>query len=977
MKIFCNYIVLIISFLFISFSQSEKTVINILAKQPDMPETANAEEWEINYENLINSFLAEQSVGNPALKDVEISFSFYEYLPMKENGGSMYFGYLYEISPDLDDGIYDMMILDDRILFSEMSFMESDLVETYFYHRLPSIEIFHPLSEYVKKEELSFNNERTLRDGIYEGTIYGLPYEFDFDVLYYDDQNVDSINMINNMKEMTWDDLLTSIKSSTPNTQSIGLGDDNNLLDLLMEYASSRYQLTKKYDPLYYEIFYNKTGEEFFSSFYNFMIMYTNGNVDESIRITLDDAFADFKEKKSMFFKGKASHCNIIRSEMANTNSTFSYTLPPKYKTSVIEKFLAVNTNSKLDKNLLAEVALALTSKQAQLLRANKFGAIPTFDITKKDSIPEIKTYCTNQPYICDIIEKMDRVYIKDILKNEKSSPFVEIESFLPRLIRSYLDNSDIDGAVFAFKNIFTLLTDDLGIFKILSYIIVIAFSLFFLIIIFLIYKHKEHPYIKVISPIFCIMIIIGTTMNMCKYLQYVLPYTAFMAKFWFIYETITINLIYVPMFAVTYRIYRIFKTNLFMTNALDNKRLFIGISSVILAVIAYRAYIASIVSFYYLPIGSLRFTRFPVATFEGGDTLDNIYIIYLYGIFIALLFMMINTGRISRKFGDISYIFVIFILNISDFIVTRLLEKLSHINYPRYFFLIMLFNCLVSFFCIHLLIGSRLLFVLMFPDNINANSILKSSDLKEFVPLTSRKKYNKLLKKFKENISISFKSKKNSSVNNLSYISKPYNVNSRSNKNYSLYTSANTGLNSKLNSGFKSPNNDSVFQAQNNISSMSNSLNHNRMSPNSQYFDLSTSPRSIINLSSFNDDNSPTNYNFTSPFLNQKYNGYSPNSQQYSPNSQQFSPNNQQFSPNNQQFSPNNQQFSPNNQQFSPNNQQFSPNSQQFSPNSQQFSPNNQQHSPNNQQHGPNSQQHSPNNQQHNPYNQQFSPNN
>ena len=360
-------------------------------------------------------------------------------------------------------------------------------------------------------------------------------------------------------------------------------------------------------------------------------------------------------------------------------------------------------------------------------------------------------------------------------------------------------------------------------------------------------------------------------------------------------------------MFAVTYRIYRIFKTNLFMTNTLDNKRLFIGISSIILIVIAYRAYIVSIVSFYYLPFGSLRFTRFPEAIYSGGGTLDNLYIIYLYGIFIALLFMMINTGRISKKFGDISYIFVIFILNIGDFIVSRLLEKLSHINYPRYFFLIMLFNCLVSFFCIYLLIGSRLLLILMFPEYINVNSIIKSSDLKDFIPLTSSKKYNKLLKKFKENLPLSFKSKKSSSNDKLSYISKPYNVSSSSNKSYAIYTSANSGLNfglnsglnsansglnstnsglnlsnSKLNSGFKNSNNDSLFQTQNNISSMTNSLNHNRMPPNSQYSDLSTSPRSIINPSSFNDNNSSPNYNFAIQFLNKKYNGYN---QEFNPN--------------------------------------------------------------------------------------------
>ncbi|ORX50031.1 hypothetical protein BCR36DRAFT_583635 [Piromyces finnis] len=882
MRILYSFIYLTLFSIIISFSYAEKTVITILTKQPDMPETAVAEEWEIKYEELINSYLAEQSAVNPALANVEIAFSFYEYLPVKEGGGSVYFKYLYEVEPDLSEGNYDMMILDDRILFSEMAFMESDIVEFYLEHRRPSIEIFHPLSEYIKKEELSFNEARALNDGIYEGTIYGLPFELDFDVLYYNDQNKDSVGIVDKMKTINWDDLLNSIQSSTPKTQSIGLGDDNDLLNLIIEYTACKYQLSKEYDPFYWKVFYNKTGEELFSSIYDYIISYTNGDVTESLQITLDDAFADFVEEKSMFFKGKASHRHIIRSEMEKTNNTYSYTLPPKYKSNIMEKYLAITTNSKVDKKLLAEVAIALTSKDAQLYRANHFGSIPTFDMKQKESDPEIKAYCSSQPYICNIIEKMDRLYIKDILKNEKSSPFIEIEINLPKIIRNYILNNDVEAVIFAFKNLFILLTEQLGIYGIFSYILMFGFAVFFLVIMCLIYKHREHPYIKVISPIFCIMIILGTTMNMCKFLQYLPPYTAFMAKFYYIYETISINLIYVPMFAVTYRIFRIFRAKSFMTKSLNNKRLFFGVVLAILVAVAYRSYIAYKVNFYYLPFGSLRYTRFPEYMLEDAEVYTNIYLFYLHGIFIALLFMMLTTGRISRKFGDISYIFVIFSLNIADFIVRRLLEKLSHINYEKYFFLVILFNCVVSYLSIHFLIGSRLLFVLLYPDDMKVSSAMDSEDLKEFIPLRSKKAYSELVNKFKGNLAFKSKSKKNSSNDTLE-ISEPYNTSSSTNKNYILY---NTSGNYGLNSGFINSS-DGTMKSPNTL--VNNSLS-NIKSPTSPYSNAYTNASQRNNIPNYtnNNNNSPPNYSPTSPFLSHDYDNYD----NYDNYNQQTSPN-------------------------------------------------------------------------------------
>ncbi|ORX50034.1 hypothetical protein BCR36DRAFT_370538 [Piromyces finnis] len=147
-----------------------------------------------------------------------------------------------------------MVVLDDKILFSELEFMET---EYYYYlgYRHPSLELLLDLTDYVKMNSINFNDPSILEDAIYKDRLYGLPYELDFDVMYYDSNNEVTKRLSDEMNQISWDKLYSSI-SSTSNL-SIGLGDDYDVLQFLMEYTGNKYELSKEYDPEFFEVFIN------------------------------------------------------------------------------------------------------------------------------------------------------------------------------------------------------------------------------------------------------------------------------------------------------------------------------------------------------------------------------------------------------------------------------------------------------------------------------------------------------------------------------------------------------------------------------------------------------------------------------------------------------------------------------------------------------------------------------------------------
>jgi len=127
---------------------------------------------------------------------------------------------------------------------------------------------------------------------------------------------------------------------------------------------------------------------------------------------------------------------------------------------------------------------------------------------------------------------------------------------------------------------------------------------------------------------------------------------------------------------------------------------------------------------------------------------------------------MIIVTGRNAKRFGDISYTYIIFVLNIGQFITQTSIEKFKADHYPVYFFFVILFICFVTFACIYALVGSRVLTIILTPpeyDVVNTNKY----DLKDFVPLKPMGRYRSLIKYIKELTSISSSKREFSKANN------------------------------------------------------------------------------------------------------------------------------------------------------------------------------------------------------------------
>jgi len=223
-------------------------------------------------------------------------------------------------------------------------------------------------------------------------------------------------------------------------------------------------------------------------------------------------------------------------------------------------------------------------------------------------------------------MEKMKRIYIRDIFKSDTMVPFFEIECYFPRLFKSFYLYSNVDYVISPFKHMNEFITDHLGVYGVLSIIFIILTILFFIFIIFMTYKLKNHPYIKVISPIFCNLIVIGCIFNLIKVIKFIPPYSETKIKIFLILGTLGTNLIYIPMFVVSYRIYHILKKRSLKSSSLTDKQLLIGVFFIISLSLIYHLTIVFTCKFNYESTESIIYARIPVGYYTNFDTLNSIY---------------------------------------------------------------------------------------------------------------------------------------------------------------------------------------------------------------------------------------------------------------------------------------------------------------------------------------------------------------
>ncbi|ORX49612.1 hypothetical protein BCR36DRAFT_327745, partial [Piromyces finnis] len=174
--------------------------------------------------------------------------------------------------------------------------------------------------------------------------------------------------------------------------------------------------------------------------------------------------------------------------------------------------------------------------------------------------------------------------------------------------------------------------------------------STFILITIILVYKNRKHPYLKVISPSFSILMCIGFMMNGCGFVN-TGSYSIFDCNIGYIISTIEMNLLLLPMLIVTYRIYCVIKAKRLSTKKLDDKHLLLYFSIIFGGMILYKILVHCFNETYILSFGFIDSLRFPSCYYDNYKIFEIIDMIYVYTIFAVILVMIILTGKASKRF--------------------------------------------------------------------------------------------------------------------------------------------------------------------------------------------------------------------------------------------------------------------------------------------------------------------------------------
>jgi len=509
---------------------------------------------------------------------------------------------------------YDLLLLDDRFLFSDTSLIENIQLEDYFNFR-HIYKNYLNLTTYINLQELEYHNPKVVKDGMLDKySLYGLPFELDFDLLYYHNE----VQQLENLspEKLTWEKLLDpNFPDSTSNSNSkfkslfgLPLGDNNELLNLFIEYFSDKKNLTTERIQRKADYFdKKKENDNIFVSFKNFVEKSSNSDIDDILGENFDTVLTSFINKENKVMKGKASHFAYLKSL---SNITVSSTLPPKYFSAITEKYLVINNHSLKEKKLLVEVAKQLTSKEMQLYRAQNFEYIPTLDVTRDD--PDIKNYCSSHSFFCHSIQQMEPIHMKSMFEKTKYKiTFLEIRLLLPEALKQFLRDGDVKSIAITFDNIMNVKMYNIGspnIYFTILFVIMAFFVIYMIIILFLVYKYRDHPYLKVISAIFCMMALIGLISNAFTPILLTHITSSTLCKFIYIHGIVSRTLIFMPLFAVVFRIFCIYtnKSKVSFGKKLDDKRLFIGIISILLVGIVIGGITIYFREFYIITIGNI-----------------------------------------------------------------------------------------------------------------------------------------------------------------------------------------------------------------------------------------------------------------------------------------------------------------------------------------------------------------------------------
>jgi hypothetical protein len=695
---YIKYIYISFILIFLSTKVFTQNVINILV---DSIDTVNKDKYEKAYKNMEEVYLNDREDSNN-----EIKFIIPKTLISRSTSNG-YIEYLKYILKQLEDPSIDMFILSDRFLFSDTGNIESGELSDALEKKRQFHKNYLDFKDYSNFNEKGLNNYfQDILDGcIHEDHVYGLPFEIDYDVLYYKSNGNKTLD--SNLKILSWESLEdgTIFNGETVDAgkkyMSIGLMEEDELLNFFVEYINSisNYEEKKTYEKLYND----NTIIDNFSK----LVTKIGLNVD------LDAAYKAFINNNSLLFKGKMSYYSTLK----EIDDSVKFTLLPDNKSILHKKYIVINKNSLKDKDLLYRTAYYLHNESMQQQRFDLYKMVP----------PSIDFMTSNDPQYDEysrFYKTMDKINIKKVFADDNSAPFMEIEYLLPGVLKDLVNHKqDFNYVQNVFENIKKVLKDKRNVKQLPIYVIYIPAVIFFIssiVVIFLIIKYKEHPYLKIYSPNFCVLIILGLSINMVFSSTAIVSVEQEYCKYSYLIATITTDLLLFPMVAVTYRIYKILTNTSKISVAKNlNRNITICFILGLSAMITYSYYVGfHVLDFFLISIGNIKFYRLPECHYSS----DYVILEFIERrineiVYIILVYMVIKTAKVSKKFGEFKYVYMMLITGLSEYATSYLKRYVPHESYYYYFIGMISFNVFMDGIFIYYLIGSRLIYVLTHPE--------------------------------------------------------------------------------------------------------------------------------------------------------------------------------------------------------------------------------------------------------------------
>jgi len=677
--------------------KGEKSTVKIL-----MENKSSKQEY---FNDLKNFILSTSDDSNDArvdeniiITDVDIEFTNLNETFYKKDNKPL----ITEIVNHLKNVDYDIMALDDQFLFNDISNIASSYVENTFSTKKIH-DYYLDLTNEISKDVLAFHHPEALNGGYFDGKLYALPYEVDYTVLY-------STNNNSTANYTTWDDLL-SLKPQLGHQRilTLPLGDNDELLNTLIEYTSNKYDISNKKggNNDNFEIFYNEKSKELYSSFSNFLGKVSiPSTLNDTLEFTQDKAYNSFLNNESLLYRGKISQLKTIKD--GSKNQTISLILPPGNKSMMYRQYLVINKNSKVNKDKLIQIAKKLTSKKLQLFRSLQFGNIPTFDFSKRENDYTIDLYCKTNEDLCNLTKNIDSIQVKDVFNNPPNgAPYMEARLLLPEMIKSYLNTNNDEIVVQGFDNTKNLVMNT-SLAKKYNYLLIVMFALMAIfvigafVIIYLLHKYKNHPNIEIYSPGYCSIIIIGFVLGIVSPLFLYFTNTIWECEVFYIYNIIYTNLIILPMVAIVLRNYYHH----------SNKRLITFIILWLLLMIGVGIGVLFLSKTYILSIGSISNYRFPSCGIDGNIIYSIIDSILNVLMFLFMTLIILRSTRIAKEYSEYRFIYILIFIFIFETATSLIIKYVINLSFVYYILLCIVYMiCYVL--CIHILIGSKLIFTI------------------------------------------------------------------------------------------------------------------------------------------------------------------------------------------------------------------------------------------------------------------------